>query len=481
MMNLKDLLRGIEYECLQGDLNIEINNLQFDSRKVQAGDVFVATVGVHADGHEYIAKAIELGAVAVLVQHAVDANVTVVQTENTTAALGVMAANYYGCPSEKLKVVGVTGTNGKTTIATVLYKLFMSLGYRVGLISTIKYYVGEEEFPSTHTTPDALQIQKLMHQMLEAGCTHCFMEVSSHAIHQDRINAIDFDGAIFTNITHDHLDYHKTFAEYIKAKKKFFDNLTPKAFALTNVDDKNGLVMLQNTKAQQKTYGLKSIADFKCKVLEKHIDGMLLLVDEFEVWTHFAGIFNAYNLMAVYATALLLGEDKNEILATMSTLKPVAGRFDIVRSKDGKFAIVDYAHTPDALKNVLNGINEIKKENQRVITVVGCGGDRDKTKRPVMAKEAMAQSDKVILTSDNPRTEVPATIIADMEAGLTADEKAHALSIENRKEAIRTACMLAQAGDIILIAGKGHEDYQEVNGVKHHFDDKEIVTEIFNQ
>ncbi|MFV0366106.1 MAG: UDP-N-acetylmuramoyl-L-alanyl-D-glutamate--2,6-diaminopimelate ligase [Mangrovibacterium sp.] len=479
-MKLKDLLNDIEFECLHGDLNLEVNNLQFDSRKVQAGDVFVATVGVHVDGHDYIDKAIELGAKAVVVERDVQVNAVVVKTSNSAAVLPRMASNFYGNPSAQLKVVGVTGTNGKTTIATVLYKLFMSLGYKVGLISTIKYYVGEEEYPSTHTTPDALQIQKLMHQMLETGCTHCFMEVSSHAIHQDRVKAIDFDGGIFTNITHDHLDYHKTFAEYIKAKKKFFDDLSPKAFALTNVDDKNGLVMLQNTLAKRKTYGLKSVADYKCKVVEKHIDGMLLQVDNLEVWTHFSGIFNAYNLLAVYVTALLLGEEQQEVLAALSALTPVAGRFDIVRSADGKFAIVDYAHTPDALQNVLNGIREVKRAEQRIITVVGCGGDRDKTKRPIMAKEAMALSDKVILTSDNPRTELPSAIIADMEAGVTAEDRAHALSIENRKEAIRTACMLAQSGDIILIAGKGHEDYQEVNGVKHHFDDKEVVSEIFN-
>lgn len=479
-MKLTELFKGIDVEW-QGEA--EINSLQFDSRQVKLGDVFVATVGVHVDGHDYIAQAVERGASVVVVEREVSVpeGVIVVKVKNAASVLPQMAANFYGCPSEKLKVVGVTGTNGKTTIATVLYKLFINLGYKVGLISTIKYYVGEEEYPSTHTTPDALQIQKLMRQMVDAGCSHCFMEVSSHAIHQDRVKAIDFDGGIFTNITHDHLDYHKTFAEYIKAKKKFFDELKPKAFALTNEDDKNGMVMLQNTSAQPKTYALKSVADYKCKVLEKHIDGMLLEIDGVEVWTHFAGIFNAYNLMAIYASAILLGEEKDEVLAALSAMTPVAGRFEIVRSADGKFAIVDYAHTPDALKNVLNGIQEIKRPEQRIITVVGCGGDRDKTKRPIMAQEAMAQSDKVILTSDNPRTEVPATIIAEMEAGLLAEDRAHALSIENRKEAIRTACMLAQSGDIILIAGKGHEDYQEINGVKHHFDDKEVVMEVFGK
>lgn len=479
-MNLKEILEGIDFVSQLDNLNLEINQVQFDSRQVKAGDVFVATVGVHVDGHDYINKAIELGAVAIVAQRDVAINVPLVKVENSASALALMASNFYGRPSEKLKVVGVTGTNGKTTIATVLYKLFMKLGYRVGLLSTIKYYVGEQEFHSSHTTPDALQIQQLMCEMVEAGCTHCFMEVSSHAIHQDRVKGIAFDGGIFTNITHDHLDYHKTFPEYIKAKKKFFDDLNSEAFALTNVDDKNGMVMLQNTVAKKCSYGLKTVADYKCRVLEKHIDGMLLQVDEIEVWTHFAGIFNAYNLMAVYGTAIMLGENKEEVLSSMSTLTPVAGRFDIVRSTSGKFAIVDYAHTPDALKNVLNGIQEIKRDTQRVITVVGCGGDRDKTKRPVMAREAISQSDKVVLTSDNPRSEVPAAIIADMEAGLSAEERVHVLSIENRKEAIRTACMLAQEGDIILIAGKGHEDYQEVNGVKHHFDDKEVVSEYLN-
>lgn len=480
-MNLKDLLQDINFTCLHGDENVNISGIQFDSRQVKAGDLFVATVGTHVDGHDYIAKAVERGAVAVVAQHSAETEAVLIQTADTTAALALLAANFYGRPSEKLQVVGVTGTNGKTTIATVLYELFQSLGYQTGLISTIKHYVGKQAFHSSHTTPDALQIQRLMRQMVDAGCTHCFMEVSSHAIHQNRVLGIDFNGGIFTNITHEHLDYHKTFAEYIKAKKRFFDELNPKAFALTNVDDKNGMVMLQNTPAQQHTYGLKSVADFKCKVLEKHIDGMLLQIDEVEVWTHFAGIFNAYNLMAVYAAAVLLGENKTKLLTAMSTLTPVAGRFDIVRSANGKFAIVDYAHTPDALKNVLNGIQEIKKDQQRIITVVGCGGDRDKTKRPIMAQEALAQSDKVILTSDNPRTEVPAAIIADMEAGLSTADRAYVLSIENRQEAIRTAVMLAQPGDIILIAGKGHEDYQEVHGVKHHFDDKEVVSEMFNQ
>jgi UDP-N-acetylmuramoyl-L-alanyl-D-glutamate--2,6-diaminopimelate ligase len=483
MMNLTDILKGLKYELAGGGLSVKIENIHFDSRKVATGDVFVAVSGTHVDGHQFIQKAIGQGAVAVIAEkfEGVEANgATLIKMENTTEALGVMSANFYGNPSAKIKVVGVTGTNGKTTIASLLYMLFKKLGCRTGLISTIKYYVGDKELPATHTTPDALQIQSLMAQMVDAGCDYCFMEVSSHAIDQDRIAGIEFDGGVFTNLTHDHLDYHKTFAEYLKAKKKFFDRLPDTAFALTNADEKNGLVMLQNSSANKKTYALKSFADYKGKVLEKHLDSMLLSIDGHEVWTHFAGIFNAYNLMAVYATALLLGETVESVLPVISELKPVAGRFEIIRSADGKYAIVDYAHTPDALKNVLNGINEIRTRNEQVITVVGAGGDRDKTKRPVMAQEAALQSDKVILTSDNPRTEVPEQIIADMETGIQPYQKNKVLSIVNRKEAIRTACMLAQPGDIILVAGKGHEDYQEIDGVKHHFDDKEVIKEIFN-
>ncbi|MGD9931515.1 MAG: UDP-N-acetylmuramoyl-L-alanyl-D-glutamate--2,6-diaminopimelate ligase [Mangrovibacterium sp.] len=482
MKTLKEILSGLNYELVSGDLSVPVGQIHFDSRKVARGDVFVAVGGTHVDGHVYIPKALENDASVIIAERA-DIEVgaaTLVRVENTAQAIGLLAANYYGNPSANLKVVGVTGTNGKTTIATLLYRLFKKLGYKAGLISTIKYYVGDEEFPATHTTPDALQIQSLMADMVYAGCQYCFMEVSSHAIDQDRIAGIEFDGGIFTNLTHDHLDYHKTFAEYLKAKKKFFDNLPATAFALTNGDEKNGRVMLQNTKAVQKTYALKSLADYKCKVLEKHLDGMLLDVDGTEVWTHFSGIFNAYNLLSVYATALLLGEEADDVLPAMSELRPVAGRFEILRSPDGKYAIVDYAHTPDALKNVLSGISEIRTGNEQVITVVGAGGDRDKTKRPVMAREAVLQSDRVILTSDNPRTEVPEQIIADMEVGVEAHQRKKVLSIVNRKEAIRTACMLAQPGDIILVAGKGHEDYQEINGVKYHFDDKEVISEIFN-
>ncbi len=483
MTLLKDILKGIDFDLIEGEVGVEIGEVHFDSRKVKAGDVFVAIAGVQVDGHDYISKAVEAGASAIVAERFVQqipASVAQVKIKNTVESFGQLAANYFENPSSSLKVVGVTGTNGKTTIATLLYRLFTKLGYKCGLISTIKYYVASEEYPATHTTPDALQIQSMMAKMVDAGCDFCFMEVSSHAIDQDRISGIDFDGGVFTNLTHDHLDYHKTFAEYLKAKKKFFDQLSPKAFALTNADEKNGMVMLQNTKATKKTYALKSLADFKCKILEKHMDGSLLNIENHEVWTHFSGVFNAYNLMAVYACAVLLGEEADEVLSVISELKPVAGRFEILRSPEGKYGIVDYAHTPDALKNVLNGISEIRTGNEQVITVVGAGGDRDKTKRPVMAQEAAQQSDKVILTSDNPRTEVPEQIIADMEAGIEPHQKNKVLSIVNRKEAIRTACMLASPGDIILVAGKGHEDYQEVNGVKHHFDDKEVLTEVFN-
>ncbi len=479
-MKLKNLLKGVDSAVLEGSGDVQINNVQFDSRKIQEGDLFVATVGLHVDGHDFIDKAIENGAVAIVLQKDIQlSDVALVKVDDTTLALAQIAANYYGNPSEELVLVGVTGTNGKTTIASLLYKLYCKLGYKAGLISTIKYFVGDEEFPSSHTTPDALKLQALMRKMVDSGCTHCFMEVSSHAVHQHRIAGLAFNGGIFTNITHDHLDYHKTFAEYIKAKKMFFDKLPKSAFALTNTDDKNGMVMLQNTLAEKKTYALKTAADFSCKVLEKHMDGMLIDIHGKEVWVQFAGLFNAYNLMAVYASALLLGELEEDVLPVISQLTPVAGRFDVIRSGDGKYAVVDYAHTPDALKNVLSGISEIRNEGQKIITVVGCGGDRDKTKRPIMAREAMFYSDKLVLTSDNPRTEVPEAIVADMEAGLMAMDRQNALSIVNRREAIRTACMLAQAGDIILIAGKGHEDYQEINGVKHHFDDKEVVKEIF--
>lgn len=482
MKTLKNILAGIEILESTGDLSVTVNSIQFDSRQVKSGDLFVAVKGTHVDGHQFIAKAIEQGAsciVCEIIPENLPSSVTVVRIGETQLNFGKMASAWCNNPSATLKVVGVTGTNGKTTIATLLYKTFSMLGYKTGLISTIKYYVGNDEFPATHTTPDALQIQQLMAKMVDAGCEYCFMEVSSHAIDQDRISGIDFNGGIFTNLTHDHLDYHLTFAEYLKAKKKFFDNLPETAFAITNADDKNGMVMLQNTKATKQTYSLRSLANFHCKILEKHFDGMLLNIDGQEVWTHFTGVFNASNLLAVYGATLLLGVDREEMLRIMSELHPVSGRFEIIRSPEGKYAVVDYAHTPDAIQNVLSGITEIRTGNEQVITVVGAGGDRDKTKRPKMAAEAVKQSDKVILTSDNPRSEEPEQILADMEAGIEPHQKAKVLSIVNRKEAIRTACMLARPGDIILVAGKGHEDYQEIKGVKHHFDDKEVINEIF--
>ena len=482
MKSLKDILAGIEILESTGDLAIQIKGIQFDSRKVKPGDLFVAVKGTHVDGHQFIAKAVEQGAAAVVCEilpETIPSGVVVVKIEQTQINFGKMVAAYYNHPSANLKVVGVTGTNGKTTIATLLYKTFSLLGYKVGLISTIKYYVGHDEFPATHTTPDALQIQELMAKMVEAGCEYCFMEVSSHAIDQDRISGIEFNGGIFTNLTHDHLDYHLTFAEYLKAKKKFFDNLPGTAFALTNADDKNGMVMLQNTSALKQTYSLRTLANFHCKILEKHFDGMLLSIDGQEVWTHFTGVFNASNLLAVAGATLLLGVDRNELLRILSELRPVSGRFEIIRSPEGKYAVVDYAHTPDAIQNVLSGISEIRTGNEQVITVVGAGGDRDKTKRPKMAAEAVKQSDKVILTSDNPRSEEPEQILADMEVGVEPHQKHKVLSIVNRKEAIKTACMLAKPGDIILVAGKGHEDYQEIKGVKYHFDDKEVINEIF--
>jgi len=482
MKPLKELLNGIELLETRGDLSLPIHGIQFDSRKVEAGDLFVAVKGSHVDGHQFIAKAIEMGAAAVVCEEVpvnMPDKIVLARIAESQYNFGKIAASFYGNPSAQLKVVGVTGTNGKTTIATLLYNTFTLLGYKVGLISTIKYYVGEDEFHATHTTPDALQIQELMARMVDAGCDYCFMEVSSHAIDQDRISGIQFDGGVFTNLTHDHLDYHKTFALYLKAKKKFFDHLPEGTFALTNADDKNGMVMLQNTLALKQTYSLRSLADFHCKVLEKHFDGMLLSIDGHEVWTHFTGMFNASNLMAVMGTSILLGVNPDDMLRILSELHPVSGRFEIIRSPEGIYAVVDYAHTPDAIKNVLTGITDIRSGNEQVITVIGAGGDRDKTKRPEMAQEAVRLSDKVILTSDNPRSEEPAQIIADMQAGIESHQQSKVLSIVNRKEAIKTACMLAKPGDIILVAGKGHEDYQEIKGVKYHFDDKEVINGIF--
>lgn len=481
-MKLSELLNHINYSEIIGSTGKVVSGIEFDSRQVKPGFIFVAQLGVLSNGHKFIAKAIENGATVIVCEQLPEelfSDITYIKVDDSNEVLGKLASAFYRFPSKKLKVIGVTGTNGKTSIATLLYKMFLRLGYKTGLLSTISYRINDKEETASHTTPNALKIQQLLAEMAEEGCEFCFMEVSSHAVHQKRIAGIEFAGGIFTNITHDHLDYHKTFAEYIKAKKTFFDGLSKEAFAITNIDDKNGLVMVQNTQAKKITFSNRSVADFKCKVIENHFDGMLLNMDGSDIWTRFVGKFNASNLLAVYTTAIQLGQKKDEVLTIISDLHPVQGRFETVRSFDGKLAIIDYAHTPDALKNVLGAITEIRTRNEQVITVVGAGGDRDKTKRPEMANEAVLASDKVILTSDNPRTEVPSQIIKDMEAGVAAKYRNKVLSIENRREAIKTAAMLAQPGDIILIAGKGHENYQEINGVKHHFDDKEEIENCF--
>jgi len=481
-MNLRKLLEHIDFLEVHGKTDREIEGVEFDSRKIKKGSAFVAQPGLHADGHRFIPAALENGAAVVFCEEfpkELPAAVTFVSVKNSGLVLGKLAAAFYGFPSQKMKVVGVTGTNGKTSIVTLLYRLFIQLGHKSGLISTIAYLVNDKEATATHTTPDALRIQQLMAQMVEAGCEYCFMEVSSHAVQQQRIEGIDFAGGVFTNITHDHLDYHKTFAAYIKAKQQFFDNLPATAFALTNIDDKNGRVMVQNTKARVITYSNRALADYHCKMLKTHFNGMMLNLAGREVWTRFVGKFNASNLLAVFAVAVNLNQDEDEVLTHLSNLEPVKGRFETVRSNDGKMGIVDYAHTPDALKNVLTAISGIRSGNEQVITVIGAGGDRDKTKRPEMTQEAIAGSDKVILTSDNPRTEDPAQIIRDMETGIGVADKNKVISIENRREAIKTATLIAQPGDIILVAGKGHESYQEVNGVRHHFDDVEELKNCF--
>lgn len=481
-MKLTDLTAVMDCKLIRGSAEVEVRSIQFDSRKVGKGDVFVAQRGVSVDGHAYIDKAVAAGAAAVVCEEFpanMDAGVCYVLTGDSSEALGRMASRFYGEPSQKMTLVGVTGTNGKTTTATLLYELARLMGHKAGLLSTVCNYIDEEKCPSTHTTPDALEINQYMRRMVDAGCDYCFMEVSSHSIHQRRIAGLDFDGAIFSNITHDHLDYHKTFKAYIEAKKAFFDGLKTDAFALTNVDDKNGRVMLQNTLARRYTYSCHTMADFTCKAVEKHLDGTLLSFDGSEVWTKFVGDFNAYNLLAVYATACLLEFNRSEILRGMSMLVPVSGRFETMLSPEGVVAVVDYAHTPDAIENVLSTIQGLKGKGKKVVTVVGAGGDRDKTKRPEMAEAACRLSDRVILTSDNPRSEEPEAIIADMQAGVKDEYRRNVLTITDRREAIRTALMLATAGDIVLIAGKGHENYQEIKGVKHHFDDKEVVREIF--
>lgn len=482
MIKLIDLLRVVNAIEVIGNLTGKVVGLAFDSRKVTEGFLFFAIPGAHINGHRFIGTSIQQGASAIVCENLPDETtegVTYIVVENAAKALGLMASAFYGEPSKKMKLVGVTGTNGKTTIASLLHRMAMNMGFNAGLLSTISYKINNEELPASHTTPDQLQLNELMHQMVIAGCEYCFMEVSSHALDQHRIEGLDFDGAIFTNITHDHLDYHKTFDAYIKAKKLFFDGLKPEAFALTNIDDKNGMVMLQNSKAQKLTYSMRTLADFKNKVLESHFDGTLMNINNKEVWTHFVGKFNAYNLVSVYGASVALGFDAEEVLVELSKLKPVAGRFEVISSTIGKYAIVDYAHTPDALENVLSTIDEMRTKNEQLICVVGAGGDRDKTKRPEMAAIACKYSDKVILTSDNPRTEDPQSILIDMEAGVDVAHRKNTITIPDRREAIKTAVLLAQPADIILIAGKGHEDYQEINGVKYHFDDREEVKKAF--
>ena len=484
MKVLNDILKAVETTHVIGNTEIPVTGIIFDSRKVDVGCLFAAIKGTQADGHQFIDMAIEKGAKAVLCEQLpenINEEIAYIQVENSSKAMGELASAFYDYPSTKLKLVGITGTNGKTTTVTLLYNLIRKLGYSAGLLSTVRNYIDEQIIEATHTTPDAVQMNALMKQMVDAGCEYCFMEVSSHAIDQHRIAGLEFVGAVFSNITHDHLDYHKTFAEYIKAKKKFFDDLKPGSFALINTDDKNGNVMVQNTKAKVKNYAVRSAADFKAKIIESHFEGSMLNIDGMDVWTYFVGRFNAYNLLAVYSTAHMLGFSKDEILTALSELKPVEGRFETLRSQNGITAIVDYAHTPDALLNVLNAINQIRNDDQELITVVGAGGDRDKTKRPEMAKIATENSNKVILTSDNPRTEDPNQILEDMKKGISPENNKKMLSIVDRKEGIRTACLLAQKGDIILVAGKGHETYQEINGVKHHFDDREIIQQNFNE
>jgi len=480
-MKLEILLTGvIAHKVISTD--IDIRNIQFDSRLIEPGDLFVATRGTATDGHDYISKAIEQGAVAVVCEEIPKEQpqqVVFVQVASSTGALGVMAANFYGNPSHNLTLVGVTGTNGKTTIATLLYQLFRKLGYKVGLLSTVCNYVDGQAVEATHTTPDALHLNALLADMVAAGCEYTFMEVSSHAIDQRRIAGLQFAGGIFTNITRDHIDYHKTFDNYLAAKKRFFDDLPKEAFALTNLDDKNGMVMLQNCKARKQTYSVRSMANFKTRILENSFDGMLLDMNGHEVSLPFIGKFNAYNLTAVFGTGVLLGYSEQEILCQLSTLDAVSGRFETIAAPTGFTAIVDYAHTPDALNNVLATINDIREGAGTLITVVGCGGNRDKGKRPMMAKEAVNASNRVILTSDNPRFEDPQDILNDMLAGLDVVEKRKVLVISDRREAIKTACTFAQAGDVVLVAGKGHENYQIINGVKHHFDDHEEIKATF--
>ena len=482
-MKLSELLKNVEVLNSLGDADVDITGVNIDSRRIEKGHLFVAIPGTQTDGHNFIPKAIEQGAAAVLCEYFPNTRVpgiTYIAVESTEDAVGKVATVFYGEPSLKLKLVGVTGTNGKTTIATLLYNMFRKFGHKCGLLSTVCNYIEGEAIPADHTTPDPIELNKLLARMVEAGCEYAFMECSSHAIAQKRIGGLTFAGGLFTNLTRDHLDYHKTFENYRDAKKAFFDGLPKDAFAITNADDKNGSVMVQNCKAKVKTYSTRTMADFRARIIECHFEGMYLEIDGREVGVQFIGKFNVSNLLAVYGAAIMLGKKPEDILVILSTLKSVAGRLEPIRSAEGVTAIVDYAHTPDALENVLNSIHEVLDgKGGQVITVCGAGGNRDKGKRPLMAQEAVKQSDRVIITSDNPRFEEPQDIINDMLAGLDQKQMKKVVSIVDRKEAIKTACMLAQKGDVILIAGKGHEDYQEIKGVKHHFDDREVVREIF--
>lgn len=483
MKNLKDIVEGIEIVKQSGSSDVQISELVFDSRKAKEGTAFFAIKGSAVDGHDFIPAVTEAGCKVVFADHAIEvpSDVTLIVTENTSKSLALAATNFYNHPSKNLKLVGVTGTNGKTTTTTLLFNLYTKLGFHCGLLSTVVNKIGDQAIASTHTTPDPVTLNALLAQMVEDGCSHCFMEVSSHAVHQHRVTGLDFAGGVFTNITHDHLDYHKTFAEYINVKKAFFDHLSADAFALTNVDDKNGLVMLQNTKAEKHTYALKSPADFKVKVIENQFSGLVLNMNGVELWTRLIGDFNAYNLLAVFAVSQLLGEDTTEVMTVLSNLESVEGRFEYFQTTSGITAIVDYAHTPDALENVLKTIANIRTKNETVYTVVGCGGDRDKAKRPKMAAIACEMSDKVILTSDNPRSEDPAVILVEMMAGVEGQHFKKTLSILDREQAIKTAVSMAEKGDIILIAGKGHEKYQEIKGVKHDFDDMQITIDLFKK
>ncbi|MFL9838925.1 UDP-N-acetylmuramoyl-L-alanyl-D-glutamate--2,6-diaminopimelate ligase [Flavobacterium sp. ST-75] len=485
MKVLKDILYKASLEAVKGSTDITVNKVEFDSRQIGKGDVFVAINGTVSNGHDYIDKAISLGAKAIVCEEFPDElseNITYVLVKNSHKALAFMAANYYGNPSNNLKLVGITGTNGKTTIATLLYQLFKKAGYKVGLLSTVKILVGDKEYKATHTTPDSLTINRYLSEMQQEGVEYCFMEVSSHGIHQKRTEGLHFAGGIFTNLSHDHLDYHKSFSEYRDVKKSFFDKLPKSAFALTNIDDKNGLVMLQNTVAKKLTYALKTYADYRAQILESQFSGLLLKINDQEVWVKLIGAFNAYNLLAIYAAAINLGLEDMEVLRLMSELESVSGRFQFIVSGPSQItAIVDYAHTPDALDNVLKTIEDIRTRNEQLITIVGCGGDRDKTKRPVMAHIASSKSDIAIFTSDNPRSEDPIDIIEDMEKGVEPQNYKKTLSVVERKQAIKIACQLAKPNDIILIAGKGHETYQEIKGVRHDFDDMQIVKEILKE